>query len=62
MNKEKLISLLKYMGRLEDKLNSPVTLKHAHRPDTYKEFLKREIAMVKAKVDAAVLEGMGGKK
>lgn len=57
MNKEKIISLTKYLGRLEERAAAPVTSKWAKSPRTYKEFIAREIAVVKAKLEAARLAG-----
>lgn len=57
MTREKKVNLTKYLERLNDKLNSQVSLKHAGHPATYKQFLQREIEMVKSKLDAAKLEG-----
>lgn len=61
MKKEKVVSLTKYLDRLNDKLTSPVTKKHTHHPDSFKQFLKREIDMVKAKLEVARLEGVDKK-
>lgn len=58
MNKEKMIKLTKYLNSLEDRLSSPVTSKWEHSPDTYRQFLKREISDLKKQLDAAKLEGV----
>jgi hypothetical protein len=57
MTKEKLVSLNRYLDDLTNKLNSLVPAKHAKHPDTYKQFLSREIEAVKAKLERAKLEG-----
>lgn len=56
MNKEKLISLNKYLQELANRLASPVTKKHDRHPETYKQFLKNEISSVQKKLDDAKLE------
>lgn len=61
MTKEKKISLKKYMDDMSGKLSGPTPEKHKDRPETYKNFLKREIAMVKSQLDAEALEVAGGK-
>ena len=57
MTKEKLASLQRYLVNLSDKLSSPAPKKQQHRMRQYHEFLQREIDMVKAKLEAAKLEG-----
>lgn len=58
MTKEKLIKLTKYMNDLSDKLNASIPDKHKDSPNTYKNFLKHEINLVKSKLEAAKLEAM----
>lgn len=53
-----MIKLTKYLNSLEDRLSSPVTSKWEHSPDTYRQFLKREISDLKKQLDAAKLEGV----
>jgi len=60
MNKEKLVSLSKYLGGLKDKLANPIPHKNRGSLATYKQFLKNEIETVSAKLEAAKLDG-GGK-
>jgi hypothetical protein len=58
MTKAKLESLTKYLVDLKNKLTSPIPAKHVNSPETYKAFLKHEIEMVEAKLEAAKLEGV----
>lgn len=57
MTKEKLLNLIKYLGRLEERAAAPVTSKWSKSPKTYKEFIDREIKTVKNKLEAAKLSG-----
>jgi len=63
MNKNKKISLTKYLNSLMDRLNGSLSgaipEKHLHRPDSYKQYLTREIATIKNKLEADKLEGNG---
>ncbi len=59
MRKEKLVSLTKYLDKLNNSLSSPTPAKHVGHPETYKQYLLREIAVIKAQLDAARLEGTG---
>lgn len=56
MTKDSLIKLVKYQTDVKLKLQS-VTLpaKHANRPDSYKQFLERELKKVTTKIDTAQL-------
>ena len=54
MTKEKIASLTKYMSDLNNKLKEPVPTKHIGHSETYKQFLKNEIAMVKNTLDKAI--------
>ncbi len=56
LSKEKLVTLTKYKQQLLDKLSTPVSSKQANRVKEYHQFLKREIAMVSARLDADLLE------
>jgi len=58
MTKEKLVSLKRYLDDLTNKLGTTPT-KHKDHPKTYEQFLRREIAAVKGKLEAAALEGTG---
>lgn len=46
MTKDKRVSLEKYVKGLVQKLADPTPSKHKGHPETYKNFLKREIAIV----------------
>lgn len=58
MKKEKLTSLTKYMDLCKERLKSPVPEKHKGHLKSFHEFLNNEINKVKAKIDAAVIEGV----
>jgi hypothetical protein len=58
MTKEKLISLQKYLTDLSNRLTAPVPEKHKDSEATYRYFLRNEIRMVNAKLEAAKLEGV----
>lgn len=60
MNKEKLMSLIKYQTQLKDRLVSDIPAKHTRRPDSFKQFLKNELETVSVKIEAAKLQ-LGGK-
>ena len=47
MEKEKVVSLTKYLGTLTDRLSAPIPEKHKDRPKEYLEYLTREIARTK---------------
>jgi len=52
MNKEKLISLVKYESDVKLKLASTVLPeKHKNRAKEYRQFLERELSMVSAKIE-----------
>lgn len=53
MTKEKVISLKAYLSKLTDRLSGEIPPKHVNRPESYKRFLRNEIATVKAKLEAA---------
>lgn len=61
MNKEKLGRLVKYAEDLKAKLSSPLPEKHKHSPDTYKQFLTRELEAVTNQLERARLS-MDNKK
>lgn len=63
MKKEKFDSLTKYLSNMQDRLFSKeVPPKHLNRERTYREFLSREVQMVKAQLDLAKLEGLENDK
>ena len=51
-NKEKAISLAKYVDNLKGKLTSPTPAKHVGHPESYRNFLTREIAAATAQIEA----------
>ena len=56
MNKEKLKSLSKYLSSLIVRLNDEaVPHKHQNRKETYREFLMKEIALVKSTIEKGKL-------
>lgn len=58
MTRDKLLSLTKYLDKLNNMITSPTPDKHIGHPETYRLYLVREIAVVKAKLDEAKLEGL----
>lgn len=58
MNKDKLVSLIKYQAQLRDKLLSPIPFKHKDRIAVYKQFLNNELPIVTAQIEAAKLENV----
>lgn len=57
MNKEKVVSLTKYLNGLKDKLANPTPHPKRGSLATYTQFLKNEISTVQSKLDAAKLDG-----
>ena len=51
MSKEKLNSLNKYSQDLKNKLTSITPEKHKDHPDTYKNFLERELSQTSKKIE-----------
>lgn len=51
MSKEAIQRLTKYQADIKSKLDSEVPSKHAHRVDSYKAFLNKELKMVTKKID-----------
>lgn len=52
MSKEKLIKLTKYSDSIKSKLAEKVLPeKQKNRPEQYRQFLERELAMVTSKMD-----------
>lgn len=62
MNKETLGKLQKYAEHLKSRQESALPEKHKHRPDTYKQFLERELKVVNAKIDQIKTFGVTDKK
>jgi hypothetical protein len=50
MNKDKITKLLKYIADIQSKLDAAPTPKHSHRPNEYKSFLTKELALSKSKL------------
>lgn len=52
MNKEKIVSLTKYVNDLKARLEEKsLPIKHKNRQETYKQFLRNEIASTSTKLD-----------
>lgn len=58
MTKEKMARQLKYLNLLMNRLSSPTPEKHKDHPESFKQFLNREIATVKAGLDRAKLQDL----
>lgn len=56
LSKEKIVSLTKHLVATQDKLSAQIPDKHKDHPESYKQFLLREIESTKTKLDAAKLE------
>lgn len=56
MTKEKLSKLVKYVKDLTERLNSELPTKHKDRGDTFKAFLRKEIASTGRTIEAAKME------
>lgn len=56
MDKDQVAKWTVYRDSIHSRLTSPVPTKHVARPDQFKEFLKRELRMVQAKIDSAKME------
>lgn len=52
MTKEKKEQLVKYLNRTKDMLSAPIPEKHRMNPISYHNFLKREIKIVEAQLEA----------
>lgn len=61
MSKEKLVRLTRYVFDLTNKLTSNVPLKHKDHPETYKRFLKNEIAATNKVIEEIKLASEGSK-
>ncbi len=55
MTKEKMVSLVAYIADCKSKLSSAVPVKHKDHPESYKNFLKKEIEDTTKKVDSYLL-------
>jgi hypothetical protein len=58
MTKEKLKSLKTYKALLESRLAGPVPAKHVGHPESFKQFLRNELATVTVKLEDAKLDGV----
>lgn len=58
MTKEKIIKLKKHLSLMQEKLDSPIPIKHANRAESYKRFLRNEIDAVKKVLEIVALEGV----
>lgn len=52
--KEKIVKLNKYIQDLKYRLADPTPAKHKGHPESYKQFLVREISIAQAKIDTLV--------
>jgi hypothetical protein len=62
MTRDKFESLMKYLGRLEERAAGGLPAKHAKHPRTYKAFIDREIKTVKTQLEEYKLQFVGEKK
>lgn len=58
MTKEALSKLIKYADSLRSRISSPVPESHKDHPRQYKEYLEKDLAATKSKIDAALLDGV----
>lgn len=58
MNKDQLAKLKVYVSSLKDRLSAPTPEKHKLHPETFKQFLRNEIATAESKIEAARLEAV----
>lgn len=56
MNKDRIERLKKYVALMQERLSGPTPSKHATSPQTYRQFLEREIDFTKRKIRE--LEGL----
>lgn len=56
MDKNKLISLMKYQSDLKSRLTDALPKKHLNRETTYKAFLNNELRIVSSQIEQAKLE------
>lgn len=62
MSKEKVQKLQKYVDEMKSKLSGEVPPKHQHAPESYRNFLTKEINMASKKLEALKLAATEGKK
>ena len=60
--KEKLDRLGRYLDHLNNRITGPVPEKHLKHPETYKQFLAREITMVRNQIEHIKLENFDNTK
>ena len=58
MTKDKILTLTKYAEQLKSRLTDPLPIKHSHRLEAYRQFLKNELEGVTKKLAEAKLEGV----
>ena len=58
MTKEKKEKLVKYLNGLKSRLEDGIPNKHKDHPETFLAFLKREIRVVEAQLEAARLDSL----
>lgn len=58
MTRQKLVNLNKYLIDLKNRLEAPTPSKHEGHPESYKQYLKREIQTVESTLEQAKLEAM----
>lgn len=56
MTSDKLQSLTKYVSDMKSKLSSPTPDKWKHSPDSYRQFLEREIKFAEKKIDDSKMD------
>lgn len=49
--KEKIANLQKYLDKCQQLLGDPTPEKHKHRPESYKEFIQREVTKTKTALE-----------
>lgn len=59
MNKDKIVSLSKYLEDIKSKLASEVPSKHKNRVSQYKAFLTKEVDLTTKKIDNLKLQTNG---
>lgn len=58
MNKEKFVTMTKYAEQLRSRLTDPLPIKHTHRHESYRQFLKNELEAVSKKLAEAKEAGV----
>jgi hypothetical protein len=56
MNKDKKISLIRYITDLKERLAAPTPFKHKNHTESYRQFLTREIKAVEDRLYQAKLQ------